>query len=465
MKKYINFLLEHKNNIISDWFYYSDIINIFDQNTITKIKNQIKCENENALCVILSNNNSFLNLNISYSIIKKKLPKNHINNLNNYFVIDIDTSTLLDNNIDINENDILKLIINKESCKTPKPRQQHGFEFEKELCKKFNNYSDANFKLTKNIDKWDAYGKISKEYIQDILKLNKSLNINSKFYDNYNWNIKTVKFGNTISMGDFLRISGLEKVKDFDQQIKNNKTNSKLNLIKKINNNKNDNQFMFCCKSYINNDYIIDFIIINYDYWEKHINNNDNIQILINNIYNELHKHKINAEIIVNEFFKKDLNKINKLEGKDKDNIKITIDKSSKKYKTKLNEILDKLLKNENWTISFDDNDEYNWNDDSSKKNQKEYIKWRNQKDLKWKTFMKNNKEKYHNSIVNNNITNEKNHINLAFKRDSKGHLRLQGSLNNKLFNKIKKENPLLSIDSKYDKLLNINNDINCNNI
>jgi hypothetical protein len=466
LKNYKNFLLEHKNNILSNWFYYSELPNIFSDDFVTEISGQTNCENENAFCVILGDNSPIKKLNISATIITSSaIPHNYINNHNNYFIIEINNSNFK-NNI-FNDNDILRLAILKKSCKKPNPRQNHGFKFEIELCKKFNKYSDSNFKLLKNIDKWDAKGKIPDDYISNI-KLNGKINISNIFSENYNWNIKTVKSGNTISMGDFLRISGLEKVNDFKTKLKNKKTNEKLELIQKAKNG-DTNEFMFCCKSYIADEYIIDFMVIEYKYWEQHINNNDDILTIINNIYNELHNHRINAEIIVKDFFKKDLNNIQNITGKDKNDIAVNIDKSTEKYKTKINDVLDGLLKNEEWTIEFNDK---KYNDTSKTKNRDTYIDWRKKKDEEWTKFTTTNKEKFHNSIIDNSMTNksnETNHIKLAFKRDSKGALRLQGSLSNTLFNEMKKEmkkkNRLLSIKKGEDEDKNIIDDnINCMN-
>jgi len=448
LKNYHNFLFEYKNNLISPWFYYDDIKKIFNDNFLKNLES-IQCENNNAHCVIISDldsSNNFLKIFNDIRTIDKKAPKKHIIKLSNYHIIDIQENDF----IEPFDNDTnFKLAILKNTCKKSSPRQKHGFTFEEELCKKFNMYDNSCFSLNKKGAKWDAYGRIPNDVI-DFFSKTKNLSNQEKdnFSANFNWNIKTVKSGATISMGDFLRISGLEKVPNYDKLLKDianeNENMKDIELIQT--HDDPDTQFMFCCKSYTNINYTIYFMIIEYDDWDKYIEK-ENIKETINNIYKELHKHRLNAKTIVDKFFGKTNNNINQLTGEyvDKNNkkVEVNINKTTKKYKSKINDVLDKILKTKTWTITFEDNEKY------TSSEYRNYNNWRNEVDAKWHKFTSDKTKQYN--------EDNKLKIDLAFKRDSKGQLRLQASMSNSLFEQMKQlmieKSHLLSINNENDNL------------
>src|SRR5574343_503015 len=125
---------------------------------------------------------------------------------------------------DSNDNTIYLYVFNKnknESVRGGKTRQLHGFNYEKGI-KSINKLSIKDAYTSR----WDAKGKLHKDFIDKRIEEgytiiqkrgNKSSIIDdvddmrTEFKGEYLWNIKNIKKGSSIDLGDLLRISGLKK--------------------------------------------------------------------------------------------------------------------------------------------------------------------------------------------------------------------------------------------------------------
>ncbi len=137
-----------------------------------------------------------------------------------------------DSKIERGDDEVYLYIFKKNSNKQNRARQIHGFIYEGQI-KRLNGL--AKFKKT---HKWDAEGGLDKNYlnyrigegknvdffdgdlyqsisIKDEVSGISEANINiipSEFFDYHNWSIKCMKTKTDVEMGDFKRISGIEKV-------------------------------------------------------------------------------------------------------------------------------------------------------------------------------------------------------------------------------------------------------------
>ena len=125
---------------------------------------------------------------------------------------------------DQNDNSVYLYIFNKnknEDVRGGITRQLHGFNYEKEI-KALNDLSTKDAYTSR----WDAKGSISSNYIESRIEDGYSIiqnkdgkkividdfdEIDPEFKDEYLWNIKNIKSGSSIDLGDLLRISGLKK--------------------------------------------------------------------------------------------------------------------------------------------------------------------------------------------------------------------------------------------------------------
>ena len=95
-----------------------------------------------------------------------------------------------------------------------KARQNHGFKYEYEM-RKLNNINKPPYTA-----KWDAVGSISKKLFDERILEGKTIEFNSnnitwddldeQYKNNYLWNIKCIGKGNSVDLGAFTRISGLD---------------------------------------------------------------------------------------------------------------------------------------------------------------------------------------------------------------------------------------------------------------
>lgn len=170
---------------------------------------------------------------------------------------------------DSNENDVYLYIFNKnknDGVRGGKTRQIHGFNYEK-FIKSSNGLSIKDAYTSR----WDAKGRLSDNFINirldqgfEIVQMRSGkmkqiesfADIDSSFKMEYLWNIKNIKEGAGIDMGDLLRISGLTR------------SNGKIEKITTT----PVNQFMLCIGFWENDkDNIVDEYIILMDrtQWEQ----------------------------------------------------------------------------------------------------------------------------------------------------------------------------------------------------
>jgi hypothetical protein len=155
--------------------------------------------------------------------------ENNKHNFNGYLIED---SKLNDNG-----SEIYLFVFIRNSNDSQRARQNHGFVYESNLIKlnKLNSMP--------NPDKWDAYGSLDKRFLNkrfpaDIKYFNgteyistineNGLDVDFSLVDNklkrdLYWNIKCIRKGGSIDMGDFKRISGLEFIDGSLQRIYDDK--------------------------------------------------------------------------------------------------------------------------------------------------------------------------------------------------------------------------------------------------
>lgn len=134
-----------------------------------------------------------------------------------------------DSLISITNDDLYLYVFRKNSNKDNRARQIHGFKYEGEI-KKLNNLTKLPY-----TDKWDAKGTLDKSFLdnriesnieffdgsvyKNMIVLNDEQNpeldmdiINDSYRKTMFWNIKCITKGNSIDMGDFKRISGINTI-------------------------------------------------------------------------------------------------------------------------------------------------------------------------------------------------------------------------------------------------------------
>lgn len=289
------FVLESKKYMISRSMRIKDLLDIDDNDkkiySTLDVKNwMIKYDfDEMSKCIIVSDTkNVFNNLFSEYRISSK--------DLKNKFYFDDNSKNHNGKKIEESEREIdgitfYLFVFRKGSNDKNRARQMHGFKNESDIISK-NNLIKSN----RYTYKWDAFGSINKSYLEEKLNENSLKYYNGEEYidldwshfneivddeimGKLNWNIKTIKTKNSIDLSDFLRISGLEK---------NN------NIIeKRYSNLKN---FMLCV-NFHNDSKIVEeyYILIDNDHWLSYLPdlNNEKNMSFIQNMYDELHNHKL----------------------------------------------------------------------------------------------------------------------------------------------------------------------------
>lgn len=133
-----------------------------------------------------------------------------------------------DSHLKINENDVYLFVFTKNSNKNHRARQIQGFIYEGNI-KRLNNLQKLKY-----TDKWDAEGNLDLRFLEsripnqvDFFDGDKytPLNVpdditgspeirweklNNDFKKYLHWNIKYIKNGSSVDMGDFKRISGIQ---------------------------------------------------------------------------------------------------------------------------------------------------------------------------------------------------------------------------------------------------------------
>lgn len=465
MKNYNNFIFEQKQ--FNRWFNLKSLYNdnqIYTNNELEEILTLVKltyCKDqenykeltkENIRCVFLEisdedieNDNIFKKISddiitISGSSINNILTNKYIPG--NKIKTDINAARNIGyyfGNIIKIDNVNYALYIPRNNCKSISATS-HGVEYEKKIEGEINN---KKFNLMKQGDKWDAVGKIPLEFFNERKKTHDVKYIKngstrndlelSLFDQTLNWNIKYMKHNSSIELSDFLRISGYEKKIDDSGEI----------TVKKIDNK--INQFGFLVSFYKTDKKIPseeNFILVETSAWvnmlptisgETYSKNTDVLAETLNDMYTELKGFKFDAKTIVEDFFGYNIKKLKITKG------------GTELIKKKEQEVLDDLLKNNTIEISIGSvdnmiNHEITLKDGEIKNDKdKSYKEWRDNKDSEWNDY----RDKYKNKEKENPK------ISLAFKRDHKGQLRIQGVMNQSTFTKLKKESDYIVITPK----------------
>lgn len=303
MKKYNNFINEKKMYLYSRKFRLQSLIdeNIYDSDEIVEWMSKYKLDNM-AQCVFVTEeqvkDKSKLNLRLSTIDIHNK----------NWF----DTNTkkyigyfIEESEMELNGEKVYLYVFSKNSNEKLRARQNHGFKYESDV-KRLNG-------LGKTISghKWDAVGNLDKRFFDDRIDKGKKIEFfDGDKYSGLSWDnliddlkkrlyfsIKCIKNSYEINMGDFLRISGYERVIE-NGLVKLKKRNTSIeNFILNV-------AFHEGPDKNILEEYLV---LISTSEWEKYLPNiKDNI-IEFENMYNELKNYKLigdRNELSENEWLK-----------------------------------------------------------------------------------------------------------------------------------------------------------------
>jgi len=132
-----------------------------------------------------------------------------------------DGTIIPESKIEIGGYTFYLFIRRKGSNDENRARQLHGFRYEEKITK-INNLINGKKLYT---DKWDGFGSIKEDMFIDRINSGKTItffdgenekeitweDLSDKYKKDYKWNIKNIRKGNSIDMGDYKRISGLDK--------------------------------------------------------------------------------------------------------------------------------------------------------------------------------------------------------------------------------------------------------------
>ncbi len=291
MKNYYNFLLENKMYLYSRKFRLQSLIddNFYNLDKIEEWMNKYKLDNMSQ-CVFVTEeqakDKSKLNLRLStIDIHNKNWFDSNTKSYIGYFIEDSEKI--------IDDDKVYLYVFRKNSNDVLRARQNHGFIYESEI-KRLND-----LKKTISGHKWDAVGNLDKKYLDD--RINKGKNI--EFFDGFKyskllwnnliddfketlyWSIKCIKTQYEINMGDFLRISGYERVIE----------NDNIKLIKKVDNVKN---FILNVAFHDSNDNIIEeyIVLMPVSEWIEYLPDIETDKIEFEKMYSDLIDFKLIGE-------------------------------------------------------------------------------------------------------------------------------------------------------------------------
>lgn len=228
IKKYQEFINENKLFIYHRQFRIADLLetNIYSKRLIKKWMKEYDCD-EFAHCVFVTENPNTPEtglVSLSSRDLKNKTSFNSETKKYEGWMLE-------DSKIIKNEQEIYLYIFKKNSNLKNRARQIHGFIYEGQV-KRLNGLAKL-----KKTHKWDAEGGLDKNYLEhrssegkiieffdgskytSLLKKDDVSGISEvdttslpkEFFDYHNWSIKCMKNRTDIEMGDFKRISGIEK--------------------------------------------------------------------------------------------------------------------------------------------------------------------------------------------------------------------------------------------------------------
>lgn len=300
---FYEYLKEEKYWIFERKFRIFDVIekNIYPKEKVEEWKKQYNLDNY-AHCVFISKDKpektNLLGLRKSSKDIKNKYWFDSETKKYDGYLIE-------DSKITVGDNDVYLYVFKKNSNRFYRARQIHGFIYENQI-KKLNKLD-----FLSKTHKWDGTGSLKEDFLnyrllsdddnqivlynginikqityKDLITEERMVSWNEipdYFKQNLNWNIKNIGYGKNIELGDFKRISGLEKN---NNEIKFTKHNIK--------------QFIFLVGIHDNtpNRNIIKeyFIYMPVNIWEKYLPNIKEKLPLINEMYKELEQHKLKGE-------------------------------------------------------------------------------------------------------------------------------------------------------------------------
>jgi len=230
IRKFIDFINEAKLFIYNRKFRVDDLIdsNIYSEELVRKWQKEYDFD-DLAHCMFVtktkSKSTSGYNLRVSSVDIKNK------------FTFDTDSKRFVgylpeDSKLINNGDEVFLYIFKRNSNISNRSRQIHGFIYESEV-KRLNG-----LKKLSRTHKWDAVGNLDKKYLEfrtddektvEFFDGSKYINLTNPlgevdwekvpedFKSTMNWSIKCMGKGSDIEMGDFKRISGLEKKSDSEK--------------------------------------------------------------------------------------------------------------------------------------------------------------------------------------------------------------------------------------------------------
>ncbi len=297
--KFYDYIKEDKVYIYKRKFSIKSLIssNIYDINLINDWITKYDCD-EYAHCLFITKEPikgdiQNIDLKLSNFDIKNKLFFNtEISKYSGYLPED--------SKIKFGDNDVYLYIFRKNSNVKLRARQIHGFIYEGQL-QHFNGLEKLD-----RLNKWDAKGNLDKRYLDFRLSNSKSM----KYFDgkeyknlvtiddvtgfkevNFNiisddlksphfWNIKCMKNGTDVEMGDFKRIAGLKKV---DNNIEVRQSNLKSFIF----------AVSFHVSGNIGDEYIMQMPI---ELWKTFLPNVEDNLDKIKSMYIELYNHRHKGE-------------------------------------------------------------------------------------------------------------------------------------------------------------------------